>query len=262
MKHFDFLLLDMVCLQIAFLLSFLILGRHVNPYADPLYRNMALILEVMDLTVMILFGTLSGVLKKGYYRDFVITVQHGAILGALSVVYLFIIKEGQNYSRLSLLITFILYIFITYGARELHQRELRRQMETGVKQTLFIVTSRDMVGDVIANMKDHNYARYKLAGAAVIDDDQVGRSYHDVTVVANKDNVVSYICHQWVDEVLIVISDHVAYPQKLISQLAETGVTVHLNLAKASDLPGKKQFVEKVGNYTCLLYTSDAADEL
>ena len=30
MKHFDFLLLDMVCLQIAFLLSFLILGRHVN----------------------------------------------------------------------------------------------------------------------------------------------------------------------------------------------------------------------------------------
>ena len=82
MKHFDFLLLDMVCLQIAFLLSFLILGRHVNPYADPLYRNMALILEVMDLTVMILFGTLSGVLKKGYYRDFVITVQHGAILGA------------------------------------------------------------------------------------------------------------------------------------------------------------------------------------
>ena len=259
MKHFDFLLLDMVCLQIAFLLSFLILGRHVNPYADPLYRNMALILEVMDLTVMILFGTLSGVLKKGCYRDFVITVQHGAILGALSVVYLFTIKEGQNYSRLSLLITFILYIFITYGTRELHKRELRRQMETGVKQTLFIVTSRDMVGDVIANMKDHNYARYKLAGAAVIDDDQVGRTYHDVTVVANKDNVVSYICHQWVDEVLIVISDHVAYPQKLINQLAETGVTVHLNLAKASDLPGKKQFVEKVGNYTVLTTSINCA---
>lgn len=86
MKHFDFLLLDMVCLQIAFLLSFLILGRHVNPYAEPLYRNRALILEVMNLTVMLLFGTLSGVLKKGYYRDFIITVQHGAILGALSVV--------------------------------------------------------------------------------------------------------------------------------------------------------------------------------
>ena len=259
MKHFDFLLLDMVCLQIAFPLSFLILGRPVNPYADPLYRNMALILEVMDLTVMILFDTLSGVLKKGYYRDFVITVQHGAILGALSVVYLFTIKEGQNYSRLSLLITFILYIFITYGTRELHKRELRRQMETGVKQTLFIVTSQDMVGDVIANMRDHNYARYKLAGAAVIDDDQVGRTYHDVTVVANKDNVVSYICHQWVDEVLIVISDHVAYPQKLINQLAETGVTVHLNLAKASDLPGKKQFVEKVGNYTVLTTSINCA---
>ena len=42
------------------------------------------------------------------------------------------------------------------------------------------------------------------------------------------------------------------YPDKLISQLTETGVTVHLNLAKVANVPGKKQFVEKVGNYTVL----------
>jgi len=259
MKHGDFLLLDMICLQIAFLLSFVILGRHINPYGDPLYRNMAIAIELIDLTVLILFETLSGVLKKGFYKNFVITIQHSAIVGALSVVYLFVIKEGQNYSRLSLLLTFVLYIFITYGARELRKHELRKQMETGVKRTLFIVTSQDVVGDVIANVKDNNYARYKLAGAAVIDDNQVGRTYHDVTVVANQDNVVSYICHQWVDEVLIVISEHVPYPQQLISQLAQTGVTVHLNLAKASDLPGRKQFVEKIGSYTVLTTSINCA---
>ena len=35
LKHYDFLLLDMICLQIAFLLSFVVLGRGFNPYIVP-----------------------------------------------------------------------------------------------------------------------------------------------------------------------------------------------------------------------------------
>ena len=42
LKHYDFLLLDMICLQIAFLLSFVVLGRGFNPYSHLLYRKMAL----------------------------------------------------------------------------------------------------------------------------------------------------------------------------------------------------------------------------
>ena len=38
----------------------------------------------------------------------------------------------------------------------------------------------------------------------------------------------------------------------LIDKFIETGVTVHLNLAKVSNVTGKKQFVEKIGNYTVL----------
>ena len=44
----------------------------------------------------------------------------------------------------------------------------------------------------------------------------------------------------------------VPYPKELIEQFTETGVTVHLNLAKVQSVPGKKQFVEKVGDYTVL----------
>ena len=44
----------------------------------------------------------------------------------------------------------------------------------------------------------------------------------------------------------------VPYPKELIEQFTETGVTVHLNLAKVQSVPGKKQLVEKVGDYTVL----------
>lgn len=97
LKHCDFLLLDMICLQIAFLLSFVVLGRWVNPYSHILYRKMALYLEVADVAVAFFIGTFSDVLKKGYYRNFVTTVQHAAIVLGLSVLYLFLSKEGQLY---------------------------------------------------------------------------------------------------------------------------------------------------------------------
>ena len=61
-----------------------------------------------------------------------------------------------------------------------------------------------------------------------------------------------YVCQEWIDEVLVVVSEHLPYPNDLIDRLTETGVTVHLNLAKITNKTGKRQFVEKVGNYTVL----------
>ena len=257
LKHYDFLLLDMICLQIAFLLSFVVLGRGFNPYSHILYRKMALYLELADVVVVFFFDSFSGVLKKGYYRNFVSTVQHAAIVFALSVLYLFLSKEGQLYSRLSLVITFVLYIFITYAVRELRKREMRKQMETGSKQSLFIVTTEDIAGQVVDRMLKNNYARYRMAGIAVVDNSVIGHKIHGVDVVADAATAVRYICRTWVDEVLIVISDNQPYPKKLIDQLIETGVTIHLNLAKVSNISGKKQFVEQIS-----IYCSHNDDEL
>ena len=56
-----------------------------------------------------------------------------------------------------------------------------------------------------------------------------------------------------------MISDSQPYPKKLIDQLTETGVTVHLNLAKTLNMSGKKQFVEQIGPYTVLTTTMNYA---
>ena len=111
-----------------------------------------------------------------------------------------------------------------------------------------------------AAVRKNNYARYTLAGVVVVDEDWTGRSVLGVPVVASKENAPMYVCQQWIDEVLIVVSKAIPYPAELMDKLTETGVTVHLNLARLSKARGKKQFVEKVGNYTvlttCLNYAS------
>lgn len=252
LKHADFIVLDMICLQLAYILAYAISGYGFNPYGIIIYRNMAVFLELADLIVIFAYGTMKSVLKRGYYRDFVVTVKHSIMIGALAILYLFLLQQGQAFSRLTLILTVVIYLVLTYVVRELWKKLLRKQMTDGGERKLLIITSEDVAEQVVSNMQENNYARYSIAGVVVIDADWTGRTINGIPVVANEENAAMYVCQEWIDEVLIVISEVLPYPSELIEKLTETGVTVHLNLAKITNVTGKKQFVEKVGNYTVL----------
>lgn len=93
-KHIDFILLDLICLQAAFLLAYAASGYGFHPYRSMLYRNVAVILEYIDLFVIFFNSTMSGVLKRGYYKEFTVTVKNALIVAALTILYLFALQQG------------------------------------------------------------------------------------------------------------------------------------------------------------------------
>lgn len=125
-------------------------------------------------------------------------------------------------------------------------------MNSGKRRKLLIVTSSTVADKVIENVEKNNYSRYDIVGVALLDKDLIGNQINNVSVVANNETVGMYACKEWVDEVLIVLPKEIAYPNTLIEQLTLAGITVHMNLAKVVNSPGKKQFVEKIGDYTVL----------
>ncbi len=252
LKHADFIVLDMICLQVAYILSYAISGYGFNPYETVLYRNMAVFLELLDLLLIFTYGTVNNVLKRGYYRNFVVTLKHAFWIEALAIMYLFALQQSEHFSRLTLGLTMVVYILLTYSVREFWKKILRRKMKKGGERKLLIVSSRDIAERVVKSMQENNYARYTLTGVAIVDADWIGRSVRGVPVVADNKSAPMYVCQEWIDEVLIVLADDLPYPAELMKKLTETGVTVHLNLAKLTNEAGKKQFVEKVGKYTVL----------
>ena len=252
LKHADFIVLDMICLQLAFILAYAFRGYGFNVYGDILYRNMAIFLGFADLVVIFTSGTMKSVLKRGHYKEFVTTLKNAVAVGALAIAYLFIIQEGQSFSRMILITTIVIYLVLTYAIREIWKNSLHKKMENGGDKKLLIITSKAVAENVVHSMQENNYARYSLAGVVVIDEDCTGEKICGVPVVAGESDVPMYVCQEWIDEVLIVISENLPYPDGLIDKLTETGVTVHLNLAKITNQTGKRQFVEKVGSYTVL----------
>ena len=252
LKHIDFMILDMICLQLAFMMAYFIKNGNTHLYNDFLYRNMAIILEVADLMVLLIFGTLKGVLKRGHYQEFVKTLKHALIVCLLAVLYLFTVQKGIFFSRFILFLTIGIYFILTYVVRELWKSHIKKGVNSGKRRKLLIVTSSTIADKVIDNVEKNNYSRFDIVGVALLDKDLIENQINNVSVVANNETVGMYACKEWVDEVLIVLPKEIAYPNTLIEQLTLAGITVHMNLAKVVNSPGKKQFVEKIGDYTVL----------
>ena len=75
------------------------------------------------------------------------------------------------------------------------------------KRSLLIVTVSDIVDTVIDNIKNKNYGDYFVTGVCILDKKAKGRVIDGVTVVADEDDLVEYVCREWVDELFITIPE-------------------------------------------------------
>lgn len=252
LKHCDFIILDLLCLQLAFVIAYMIRMGWVNPYVKELYFNMAIYLIFADMAVVFFNETFSGVLKRGFYKEFAATFKHSLMVVMLVVFYLFATKIGEEYSRLVLGLMGILYVIISYGGRVIWKYILKHKILAENKKSLLIITTKKDAEKVIKEVVKETSVEYVVTGVILLENNDTGKKIFGISVVANEETAASYICHNWVDEVLIHVSPEVSYSQQLIDDIAETGVIVHISIMELINSVGKRQFVETLGNYTVL----------
>lgn len=251
-KHFDFILLDLLCVQLAFYLSYVLRQGDWNPYTVPLYRNMAIFVELADIIIIFVFEVYKNVLKRGYYKEFASSVKQAIMLVLLGSLYLVSVQDGNAYSRAALFLMGVLYCLIAYAVRLLWKRVLKHRMKNGGDNSLIIITSSTIADAVVKSIKNHNYEMYQINGIIIVDKDMTGKTVAGIPVVAHVGNAAEFLCQGWVDEVFINLDEKAPYPQELIERCTEMGLTVHLNLAKVTNSAFGRQSVGRVGEYTVL----------
>ena len=100
LKHLDFIVLDLLCLHVAFVFAYIVRHGLHNPYAIEDYRIIAIIYTLTDLLLIIFFNTMKDVLKRGLRREFTMTLIHTLLLAVIVSFYLFSVQNGDSYSRI------------------------------------------------------------------------------------------------------------------------------------------------------------------
>ena len=259
-KHTDFIIVDILCLNFSYILACL-LWQGMNPYGSKLYRTVIFVLTLADFFIAVLSATFKNVLKRGIYVEFTKTVKHTLVLLSVGLFFMFFVKLSSSFSRFVYFSTFFYYIFITFLVRLVFKKYVLNHRREGT-QRLFVITNHSICNDVINTVIQNSFSKYKVVGLAVIDKDEIGKSYQGIEVTANIDTAPSIVGQDWIDEVLVVTSPSFPIDPDLLNKLLETGVTLHLNLLPFSKIEGKRQLVEKVASYPVLTLTINYASTL
>ena len=261
-KHLDFIIIDLLSLYAAFVLSYYLRHGSLDFRALDLYRSTFVVLGLLQVLVSIFFQSFKNVLKRGYYREFAETVKHISKFTLLSVLLLYLSHQGGDFSRAVMLMTCGNYLIFSYITRILWKRFLIKRYNMKDDRSMLIVTRSSAAESIIESLKKNGFEIFNITGLVLLDRNLTGSQIKGIPVVAGSEDVVEYVCREWVDEVFISIPQGESYPHKLIDQFREMGVVVHLELAKQNYLEGEKRFVERIGEYTVLTTTMNLATPL
>ena len=248
LKHVDFLILDLVCLQLSFYIAYCIRHGLQNMYANELYASMAMVLLLIDIVVEVVFENLHNVLKRGYWNEVIQTTKQVLEVFAVSTVYLVTVQNAEQFSRMVLYLTMVIYWILSYCVRLLWKTYLKQHRKYVSKRSLLIVTKKDRLEALQAELAKEWYAMFQIPGIAVVDADMTGQRVGEYNIIANADNVVEYTRTAWVDEVLIDIAPGEERSEKLIEQFLEMGTVTHFRVSHVIESSGRKLIVEKFGS--------------
>ena len=250
LKHFDFMLLDLIVLQLSFLVAFQIRHGMVNPYASRDYLALAIITELADIVAMIFLNTYEGVLRRGYFKEFISSFKNGFVIVALLLLYVFVLKDTSIYSRTTILLMWAIYVYATFAVRSLWKKHLEKYAEHGKGKKLLVMTTRHIADDVLAGLKEKNYSGFDIVGVMVIDANLTGQEIQGVPVVADYNSAVDYVRTAWVDEIYVDVRGAYGYANTLIDAFIEGGITVHMCISSIVRTHGDKQLIQKINGET------------
>ena len=250
LKHFDFMLLDLIVLQLSFLVAFQIRHGMVNPYASRDYLALAIITELADIVAMIFLNTYEGVIRRGYFKEFISSFKNGFVIVALLLLYVFVLKDTSIYSRTTILLMWAIYVYATFAVRSLWKKHLEKYAEQGKGKKLLVMTTRHVADEVVSGLKEKNYSGFDIVGVMVIDANLVGQEIQEVPVVADYNSAVDYVRTAWVDEIYVDVRGAYGYANTLIDAFIEGGITVHMCISSIVKTHGDKQLIQKINGET------------
>lgn len=261
-KHWDFILIDMLCLQLAFIFAYWLRHGVQSPYAHSIYRNEVLVLVLVQIIVAYFSENFKNVLRRGLYKEFIATMKQVVLVTVFSVFYLFMMKDGDAYSRLTMLYMGIFYFMLSYPVRLLWKQLVRTGYDRREgNKSLIILTTSDKAEEAVKTINERNYTDYLLSGLVLLDQNKKGEMFCDLEVVANSEDVVEYVCRSWVDELYIDVNRTEYLSQDMLDAFNEMGITVHLKLQGLENPYHRMQYVEKLAGVTVMTFSVNSVSE-
>lgn len=251
-KHLDFLLLDLIVMEIAFILAYMLRHGPENPFANSQYRILGVVMLLIQFLVVVFRECYRNILRRGYLQELKSVVLQNIVVMLLTIAFIFVTRAFGAYSRQVILVMWALVTVLMYGERLIWKNVIRKRLRTGEdQQHMLVIGEEEGLEDIIQKLREEKYWPFRITGAVVYQKAWRGKTIGDVPVVADWDEIFDYARKEVVDEVLLNLPNEDEDRKALARNFLDMGIAVHVNLDwSQTDLPNR--VVENIGNCTVL----------
>ena len=249
-KHLDFEIIDILCLEICFGVVFFLRHQGIVEYIYRTYAKMGLNLFVINWLIVFVFQSYKDILVRNKWQEATAVFKYVTIVYSTFLLYEYMIKEAEVMSRTVFFGGWGLSLFVCYFFRVIWKRFLRRRMTIErANNQMLVVTRRDSLKQCLDGLCDVEYRWYDIAGVAVLDEgeDIVSENGLDIPILVGKEAVLEYARQQVVDEVVLDHMDSQEDMCEWTDLFLGMGITVHISLGFLPEhMPNKT--IRKIGS--------------
>lgn len=247
-KHIDFILLDLICVEVSFLIAFsLRLGLGNQRYTGE-YTLINGLIIIAHAAIVFYTEGYSGILRRGYWKEFKAVFIYNFELLAVVLAILFFSKQSADYSRIFMGLFFVINNVLVYTVRTIRKNYLcKTSVKKGKLNRMLLLVDYDHAERLIDGLKTYNYSSFYVKGIVILDKDMAGEKISDIPVVANVDTMYEYVKDSVIDEIYIG-SDTEALAE-ITDRFLSMGVMVHISINRIiPKVPNAT--LEKINDYT------------
>ena len=259
-KHIDFMVVDLICLVIAFCIAYAIrFGNGSNPFSQDIYRDLIVVYCIAEILTSIMVNNLNRVITRGLYDELINVLMLSFLSAVFIIVYMYVVHVGSAYSRLLIAYTTLVFVAVDYIGRLFWKQVIIRINKIPVSESrktpLFVLTDSNNANSIITILKQDEANHYSVKAIGLVDfyskkKKQLNSIDEEIAVVS-LDEASDYICREWIDEVIVYLPNDATNPVSFIDDCRQMGITIH-QVLNIKGVVQNKQFIEDIGEYTVL----------
>ena len=262
-KHWDFEIIDIICIELAFFLAYGI--RHIDsePVNSQMYLRLGIWLFIFDVITVFCIRSYKNILQRHKWQELFEVIKHVSIIELMLLLYEYVTKEAYALSRTVFLLSWAIAVVVCWVLRVIWKRVLRTRMKNSRhKSNMLIISTSEHVSACIKQIREKRYLDFDISGVALLDEGQEPERINaNIPIICGYEPLVEYVRQDIVDEVFIDTFKDRAQLEQLVDMFLKMGITVHIGMGFLPDhMPN--QFMQKIGTCTAMTTTIKTASGL
>lgn len=176
-KHFDFMLLDFLCMEISFCLAYIFrfgMNRMIDLATgveyEFIYRRIMIVILGLHIALVLFVSPYSGILRRNAAEEFKKVIQYNLYILAGIVFMLFIEQSSDQYSRIVVFGFVAIDGILMTAYRYLYKRQLRRKINDEKNQDhMLLVAPYGQINGILHKFYKNKISTVKIVGIILTD---------------------------------------------------------------------------------------------